>query len=36
MDDRQFDDLVKRLTQSRLTRLAALRGVAASALAGLA
>lgn len=31
MDDRQFDALVKRLTQARLSRLDALRGLAASA-----
>jgi hypothetical protein len=36
MDDRQFDALVKRVAQVRLSRLDALRGVAASALVGLA
>ena len=35
MDDPQFDALVKRLTQRRLSRLDALRAVAASALAGM-
>jgi hypothetical protein len=35
MDDQHFDDLVKRLTQTRLSRVAALRGVLASAVVGL-
>ena len=34
MEDRQFDTLVKRLAQTRLSRLAVLHGLAASALAG--
>src|SRR4051794_14268974 len=34
MDDEPFDALVKRLAQTRLSRLDALRGLAASALAG--
>ena len=36
MEDRQFDTLVTWLAQTRLSRLAALRGLAASALAGVA
>src|SRR6185312_5922830 len=36
VDEKQFDALVKRLTQNRLSRLDALRGMAASALTGLA
>ena len=36
MDGETFDNLVKRLTQARLTRLDALRGVLASAAVGLA
>lgn len=35
MDDQHFDDLVKRLTQTRLSRSAAVRGVLAGAVAGL-
>jgi hypothetical protein len=35
MDDQHFDDLVKRLTQTRLSRFAAVRGVLASAVVGL-
>ena len=35
MDGETFDDLVKRLTQTRLSRVAAVRGVLASAVVGL-
>src|SRR4051794_7156837 len=35
MDGDTFDDLVKRLTQARVTRLEALRGLVASAAVGL-
>ncbi len=35
MDDQHFDDLVKRLTQARLSRFDAVRGLLASAVVGL-